>query len=539
VPPPRPRRPEVLIAASAAALVVVVVLAVLAVRVLTAPDDRVPAGVSIAGIPVGGLSAEQAEAAVAARAEPPRREVEIHLPGEPGFPLRVPVSELAPTPRARLAVQAALEQPSLGERLLSEIGVDEPTRDVPLRYRVDPARVDAEVAAVAARIDRPAVSAKVVPRSRKLEIVAAAPGRAVVREELNRRLSRLPDRLAVPVSVVPPAVDAAAARLAYARAAALADAPVAVRGGGRQAVIAPAQLLDALRFTAADSRIDVRLDRDAVVAAVAPAFAGLVRPAASASFAVQGARVAVVPAREGRRLDAEAIASRIERRPGAAAVRVALAPIAPGLTTAEAQRMRIRELVSEFTTPYACCQPRVTNIMRAAAILDGQIIPAGATFSLNAALGQRTRARGFVPAPQIGEGGRLEDAVGGGVSQTATTVFNAAFFAGLRIVTHTPHAFWITRYPPGREATVSWGGPELIVQNDWPAAILLKAVATDTSLTVRMYSARLGRRVTTETVGTPVEGAAFSVEYTRRVLARGDVKRDERYSWSYIAPPPG
>ena len=183
--------------------------------------------------------------------------------------------------------------------------------------------------------------------------------------------------------------------------------------------------------------------------------------------------------------------------------------------------MRIRELISQFTTPHACCEPRVTNIQRAASILDGQIIPAGATFSLNTALGERTRARGFVSAPQIGEGGKLEDAVGGGVSQTATTVFNAAFFAGLRIVTHTPHEFWITRYPAGREATVSWGGPELIVENDWPAAILLKAYDTGTSLTVQMYSSKLGRRVTTETTGTPVAGTAFSVDVHARGATSG------------------
>ena len=279
------------------------------------------------------------------------------------------------------------------------------------------------------------------------------------------------------------------------------------------------------------------LDRNAIAAAVEPAFAGIVRPASSATFAVSGTRVAVVPSREGRRLDAEAIARRIERRPAASAVRVALAPIPPDRSTAEAQRMRIRELVGQFTTPHACCEPRVTNISRAAAILDGQIIPAGATFSLNTALGERTRARGFVSAPQIGEGGVLEDAVGGGVSQVATTVFNAAFFAGLKIVTHTPHGFWITRYPPGREATVSWGGPELIVENDWPAAVLVKAYDTGTSLTVLMYSAELGRSVSTETIGDPVEGAAFSVEYTRVVRQRGEVKRDEGWSWSYEAPP--
>ena len=312
---------------------------------------------------------------------------------------------------------------------------------------------------------------------------------------------------------------------------------MAVRGAGRAALVRRPALLGALRFRTENGQIAVRLDRNAIVAAVAPAFAGIVRPASSATLAVQGTRVAVVPSREGRRLDAEAIAARIERRPTAKAVRVALAPIAPERSTADAQRMRIRELVGQFTTPHACCEPRVTNISRAAAILDGQIIPAGATFSLNSALGERTRARGFVPAPQIGEGDVLEDAVGGGVSQVATTVFNAAFFAGLKIVQHTPHGFWITRYPAGREATVSWGGPEMIVQNDWPAAVLVKAYDTGTSLTVQMYSAKLGRSVSTETIGDPVEGTAFSVDYTRVVRERGDVKRDERWSWSYDAPP--
>ena len=537
MPPPRPRRPDVLIAATAAGLVLAVVLAVLGVRVLTAPDDRVPAGVTIAGVPVGGLSAAQAEAAVAAQATPPPREIEIALPGEAGFPIRVPVAELAPTPRARLAVQEALDQPSLADRLLSEVGVSERTRDLPLRYKPDPDALDGRVAAIAARVDRPAVAARVGVRAGTLEIAAAADGRAVDRAELRRRLARLPERVEVPVAAVPPAVSDAAARLAYARAAALADRPVAVRGAGRAALIRRPALLGALRFQAENGQIAVRLDRNAIAAAVEPAFAGIVRPAASATFAISGARVSVVSSQEGRRLDGEVIARRIESRPAAKAVRVALVALPPERSTADANRMRIRELVSQFTTPHACCEPRVMNIQRAAGILDGYIIPAGGTFSLNTVLGERTRARGFVSAPQIGEGGKLEDAIGGGVSQTATTVFNAAFFAGLKIVTHTPHGFWITRYPPGREATVSWGGPELIFENDWGAAILMKAYDTGTALTVQMYSAKLGRSVSTETTGDPVAGTAFSVDYTRVVRVDGDVKRDEGYSWSYEAPP--
>jgi vancomycin resistance protein YoaR len=120
----------------------------------------------------------------------------------------------------------------------------------------------------------------------------------------------------------------------------------------------------------------------------------------------------------------------------------------------------------------------------------------------------------------------------------STTTFNAAFFAGMRIVTHSPHEFWISRYPPGREATVSWGGPEMVFENDWDAGLLVKAEATDTGITVRMYSSKLGRRITTETFGDAVEGTAFRVEYTRRVWARDELKRDERFTWNYKAPPP-
>jgi vancomycin resistance protein YoaR len=78
----------------------------------------------------------------------------------------------------------------------------------------------------------------------------------------------------------------------------------------------------------------------------------------------------------------------------------------------------------------------VINIKRAAQLLDGTIIPAGASFSMNDALGQRTLEKGFVPAPMIA-GGRLVDSVGGGIGQVATTIYNAAFFAGLDLVEHT------------------------------------------------------------------------------------------------------
>ena len=156
--------------------------------------------------------------------------------------------------------------------------------------------------------------------------------------------------------------------------------------------------------------------------------------------------------------------------------------------------MGVTRVVGEFFTPYAG-GPRVINIQRAAQILDQYIIPARAEFSLNKALGERTTARGFVQAPMIGDGGILTQSVGGGVSQVATTTFNAAFFAGLKLIAHTPHSFWISRYPKGREATVSWGGPELIFRNNWDAPVVILTHTDDAGITVRMLSAPLGRKV--------------------------------------------
>jgi vancomycin resistance protein YoaR len=252
---------------------------------------------------------------------------------------------------------------------------------------------------------------------------------------------------------------------------------------------------------------------------------------------------------------AGSLAADVERR----VHRTTLLTVRPELTTAQARALRVREPISSFTTEYSCCEPRVTNIQRAARLLDGTLIRPGETFSLNEALGRRTEARGFVEAPQI-FAGRLEDAVGGGVSQVATTLYNAAFFAGLRLVAHSPHQFYISRYPMGREATVSWGGPELVFENDWPAGILLEVSGGETAITVRFFSSRLGRRVTT-TTGAPYDpvppvtrtvvdyekprgsreqvqeagDAGFSVDYTRRVYAGDRLRRNERWTVDYDA----
>ena len=128
----------------------------------------------------------------------------------------------------------------------------------------------------------------------------------------------------------------------------------------------------------------------------------------------------------------------------------------PKFTTEKAKATLPKGLISTFTTYFpANGGGRVTNIRLAARTLNGTYVPPGGTFSLNGVLGQRTPEKGYEKGGVINNG-RLSENYGGGISQVSTTLFNAAFFAGMRFIEYMPHGFYISRYPEGREATVSW-----------------------------------------------------------------------------------
>lgn len=154
-----------------------------------------------------------------------------------------------------------------------------------------------------------------------------------------------------------------------------------------------------------------------------------------------------------------------------------------------AEGLGINELVGSFQTRYTPGQSRNKNIQRVAELTRGTIIEPGETWSMNEVLGRRTRANGFVPAGTI-INGHLIDSVGGGISQYATTIFNASFFAGLEFERYQSHSIYFSRYPYGREATISWPAPQLEIHNPTPYGILIWPTATDRSITVELYSTK-------------------------------------------------
>ena len=208
-------------------------------------------------------------------------------------------------------------------------------------------------------------------------------------------------------------------------------------------------------------------------------------------------RVRVVPSRNGSVLSGADVAEAVLRG-GYSKARVGRLPVrrgaVPELTTEQALALNVRGLVSRFTTFHPCCRPRVDNIHRIADLLDGTVVRPGEIFSVNAFVGPRTKRNGFVPAPTIEEG-EMVDALGGGVSQFATTFFNAVFYGGYDIIERQPHSYYFSRYPMGHEATLSWPKPDIIFRNDTKSGALIRCLYSKTSITVKIYGDNGGRRV--------------------------------------------
>jgi vancomycin resistance protein YoaR len=204
---------------------------------------------------------------------------------------------------------------------------------------------------------------------------------------------------------------------------------------------------------------------------------------------------------------------------------------------------------------------RIWNVHLIGDYMDGVIIRPGETFSYNERVGPRTAERGFREGQMI-FGGVLIPSIGGGVCQTATTIFNAAFEAGLPIKTRYNHSFYISHYPVGRDATVSWGGPDLVFRNDLRSAILVETTYTDHTFTVSFYGTKQGRKVVASTgaqtnftqpqlqyavdPGAPPNsvrtaaggGPGFDVNVHRTVYQKGKVLREDDFFTRYVPQNP-
>nr|WP_253943080.1 VanW family protein [Nocardioides sp. zg-1308] len=311
-------------------------------------------------------------------------------------------------------------------------------------------------------------------------------------------LDDAPGTVALEMAEVVPQVDASDVREALDGFASPAvAAPVTLRFEGSDVKVFPADYTAALSLVPTDGELVPTLDG----AALSEVVDGLVTAGApvDASVALVGGRPQVVPARPGVTFDRAQLEAgfldTVAKPQGQRTLTLDATAAQPDFTTKDARDLQVRERVASFTTYFPYAEYRNINIGRAAEIIDGTLLKPGETFSLNDTVGERTEANGFTKGYVISDGILVQD-LGGGVSQMATTLFNAMFFSGLEDVEHKPHSFYIDRYPVGREATVAWGAVDLRFRNDTPYGVLIDTNVTPSTpsssgvVTATMYSTK-------------------------------------------------
>lgn len=213
--------------------------------------------------------------------------------------------------------------------------------------------------------------------------------------------------------------------------------------------------------------------------------------------------VSVIPGSNGTRIDEGEAAAQLYEASQTSS-RTAELPIVEGaepeITTEYLEGLRVEHLVAQFTTYHDCCADRVTNIHLMADAIDGTLVLPGETFSINQHVGERTVEKGYLDAGSI-VGGEIVDTIGGGVSQFATTFYNAVYWGGYEDVEHQPHSYYFSRYPEGVEATLFWQSIDLKFRNNREHAVLIDTRHTDTSITVRFFGFNHGRTLVGEQSG--------------------------------------
>jgi vancomycin resistance protein YoaR len=450
-------------------------------------EGNVPRGVTVGGVDIGGMSKSQAEA---------------RLQNALGESVKTPVvvtagnlqSQLDPVTSGlsvdwQATVDQAGQQP---KNPLTRITSFWHTREVGIVSRFNDQRLSATTGRISDELTRQPEDAKLsINDQGKPDIVDDVTGQQVDRDAVTADVRdhwlNADHRVPVDAEVT----EAGTRRDAAERA--VTDVIDKVTAGdvtfaGRDGVdglLRPADMGKVVTFTAAGGHFDPQWNKDAAKDILSAQLASTEVEFRNANFDVQGRDLHVIPSQDGVIIDWDRTLDPLDQKLLASGDRhneVSYEDRKATYTTEMAEKANFNDVIGSFTTGGFAGDSGV-NIRRVADQVNNAVVLPGETFSLNGYTGPRGTAQGYVEAGVI-ENGHADRAVGGGISQFATTLYNASYFAGMTDVAHTPHSYYINRYPAGREATVFEGAIDLQFKNDSETPVLIETRAGDSDVTV-------------------------------------------------------
>lgn len=485
-----PSRRWVKYAAAAGGVAAVGVIAYTVDWVVSA--DRVPRGVTVAGVDIGGQSSAAAEETL---------RTELGPRADRPVPVRAGTTDSSIVPAQAgvgvdwaATVERAGEQPINPFTRLASLFTDQ---EIGVVSTVDDAALTSAMGDVRQETDRAPREGNVVFEGVEVVPVAPLPGQSL---EVESAKDTFVDEWAfgttvdlpvdtVDVTVTQAGVDAAVRDVATPAVA----ADVVVTGkDGAVATLPRDQVGKVLTFVPdGGGGLSPQYNGEAATGILAPQLASTEIKPKDAQITLSSGSPQVVPSVMGDMVQwpktLEPLPALLAA-PGARTTPAIYEPAEPALTTEGANALGIREVIAEYTTggfEYASG----VNIRLAASEINGAIVKPGETFSLNGYTGPRGTAQGYVESGIINNG-RPDKAVGGGISQLATTLYNATYFAGMEDVEHTEHSYYISRYPAAREATVFEGSIDLKFRNPSKTGVMIQTIGTSSNITVRIWGTK-------------------------------------------------
>lgn len=473
------------------------VLAAAYVGLVFAQGDRLPAGTSIAGVDVGGLSPAEARTKFSSRAAQLERDPVTVQAGDARFEV-VPASSgltidvdrsLAGFAGRSFNPATVLERFSGGKDHAAAVDADRSKLATAARSSAakvlagspkegkvgfDDGRVETIPSSGGEGIDGREVADSIAagwPATRNFSAKIARRDPVLSNAEIDRFVKDVAD----------PAVSG----------------DLTVRSGSASTRLTPRQVSPVLSVRDTDGKLSLVVDADTFADLVLEQEPGLQKAPRNAKVGniEDGKNPSIVPAVDGTEIDRAKLAAAVAAglRSPEHVVTLPTKSVKAEVTQDDLSGIDTTTQISEFRSPFpggASNRIRTQNMRVALAAIDGSVVAKGEQFSLIDTLGgELTPDKGYGAAPTI-QGGKERAAQGGGVSQVSTALYNAAFFAGVQLDEHKAHSFWIKRYPAGREATLWVPKIDNTWTNDTDAPIVVRGKIEGDEVVVSFYGKR-------------------------------------------------
>lgn len=460
---------------------------------LAMSEGKVPRGVTVGGVDISGVDKSQAEQ---------------RLRNDLGERTRQPVTVLAGNMSTKLEPTQSGMQVDWGATVdqagqqplnpITRIRSFFETREVGIISKITDENLNRSLNRVERELTRDPQNAELsVNTEGKADIKEDKPGQTVDRELLSSEVRdnwlNTDGRVNVEATITPADADKDAAERAAKQYVVPATAKKLVFHGREKVdgVITPQNWHDILTFKVEGGEFMPQWNTEKVQEILGEQLSSTEVEYRDASFEFHGDDIEVVPSKDGVAIqwketlgDFQAKALDKKKRDH----QVLYEEKKAKYTTAQAKKAHFDDVVGTFTTG-GFSGSSGTNIRRVAEMVDGAIVLPGETFSLNGHTGPRGTEQGFVESGIIIDG-HAGKAVGGGISQFATTLYNASYFAGMEDVAHTPHSYYISRYPAGREATVYEGAIDLKFKNPFDTPVRIRTRVSDGDVTVELHGVK-------------------------------------------------